>query len=318
MNAWRYLPAVVTAALLAACGAIPSPAPDTSAPAETAPAATGPAPPVGFLPQDSPFASGEVPGGKVGSGDSSGFGNSSRSGPSAAVVPQPAVAAAGKEAIASGGARVAVYAVAVRRVQYVANRKRVLSDEPHLLVGLALLAANANRPCFYRPWLDLEPPFATATLTDERGRELDAVPTPPDAVLRGRALEGPLWPTRPTLDLLVFRRPEPDAGSLLLELPAANVDGEGFLRFRIPWQPHFNGILTTARADGVAPRRSTPRPLASSNPEAAALAKLKLAKQLLDDGYREKGLASLRELLKRYPGTAAADQAEALIAAQPR
>lgn len=93
-------------------------------------------------------------------------------------------------------------------------------------------------------------------------------------------------------------------------------DPEGFKLAEKVWNKAVSKAKAAAKAEPkpepkVATKTESPRPPADA--EKAAAGKLDLIRELINDGKKEKAKERLAELIKAYPGTTAASEAEKLL-----
>jgi hypothetical protein len=227
--------------------------------------------------------------------------------PGSSVAPAtgPVVQAELGRPITFGPVRLLVRGVALQRVRYQHEGQMAFSAEPLLMIGLALTAADPAQSVAYRTWWPTEGlVIGGATVTDQLGRTLSPGAFPPGAAVVEHVESATLTGPQVIVDLLVFEQPGPTATQLTLELPGEHVGAEGRVQVKLPWPiPSASGRLVT---------RPTARPaIVAKKPDAesAARAKLSMARNLRDGGQPDKAAEHLRDLIRRFPGTDAADEA---------
>lgn len=191
------------------------------------------------------------------------------------------------------------------------------SSEPLLVIRLTIRNVAHDKPVEYRSWRSGGLAEGRAVLRDNKGNDCELVPLLPELEIPGARDKATVAPRQSVGDVLIFQRPPDGTTYVDLELPGSNVDGPGVVQFRIP------STLVTVDASAIAqpgrsakplkPERPAVVPQRPPEPEQAAGVKLRLAKQLVQDGKNARAQERLQELIKQYPETKAAEEAKQLL-----
>lgn len=139
-----------------------------------------------------------------------------------------------------------------------------------------------------------------AKLVDDRQKNYAMIPFPGQLV----AGDPRLKPEGRTMHDLVFEVPDPAARTLFLELPGQRLGLSEPFRFEIP-------VAQLRRP--AASKPGTPAPGEADKNEEAAARKLKLARQLADQGKPEDAREYLQDIVKKWPDTPSGKEAKKLL-----
>jgi hypothetical protein len=124
--------------------------------------------------------------------------------------------------------RVAISMVRVDNVPISDNGSTAETEKEYLMIGLTL--SNKTSPILsFSGWGHGD----GVTLADNLGNHYGRVHAPAGTTIIGQCETASMLKGKPVTDMLAFKPPRDDADYLTLELPAANIGGQGTLTFKI-------------------------------------------------------------------------------------